>query len=175
MGLKRLISWLYCLFVTVCRCCYERGIFKSKQLPCVVISIGNIVAGGTGKTPAVIAIAEILQRASRRVAVLSRGYRNKLRGEFAIVSDGKNILLSPEAAGDEAYMLAQTLKKVPVLVGKERFAAGLAAIKRWQIEVILLDDGVADKVSCQLTRCPQLPASCSGTVKPVFHCQPTPR
>jgi len=135
------LSWLYCLLVTVCRFCYEQKIFKSKRLPCIVISIGNIVAGGTGKTPAVIAIAELLQSASMRVAVISRGYRNTLRGKFAIVSDGKNILVSPEEAGDEAFMLARFLKDVPILIGKKRFEAGIEAIKRWRVDVILLDDG----------------------------------
>ncbi|MFQ6044295.1 MAG: tetraacyldisaccharide 4'-kinase, partial [Candidatus Poribacteria bacterium] len=93
-------SWLYCLLVMAYRFCYEQGILKSKRLPCIVISIGNIVAGGTGKTPAVIAIARLLQRASMRVAVISRGYRSTSRGKFAVVSDGEKILLSPEETGD---------------------------------------------------------------------------
>ena len=135
------LSWLYCLLVTACRFCYEQGILKSKRLPCVVISIGNIVAGGTGKTPAVIALAQLLQRASLRVVVISRGYRNTSRGKFALVSDGEKILVSPEEAGDEAYLLARSLKGVPILIGKERFEAGLEAIKRWKVDVILLDDG----------------------------------
>jgi tetraacyldisaccharide 4'-kinase len=124
-----------------CRFCYEKGILKSKRLPCVVISIGNIVAGGTGKTPAVIALAQLLQHTKKRVAVISRGYRSTLRGKFAIVSDGEKILLSPEEAGDEAYLLARSLKGIPILIGKERFEAGLEAIKRWKVDVILLDDG----------------------------------
>ncbi|MFQ6116411.1 MAG: tetraacyldisaccharide 4'-kinase, partial [bacterium] len=119
----------------------EQGILKSKRLPCIVISIGNIVAGGTGKTPAVIAIARLLQRASMRVAVISRGYRSTSRGKFAVVSDGEKILLSPEETGDEAHLLARSLKGVPILIGKKRFEAGLEAIKLWQVDVILLDDG----------------------------------
>jgi len=134
-------SWLYCLLVMACRFCYEQGILKSKRLPCVVISIGNIVAGGTGKTPAVIALAQLLQHTQKRVAVISRGYRSTLPGKFAIVSDGEKILVSPEEAGDEAYLLACSLKGVPILIGKERFEAGLEAIKRWKVDVILLDDG----------------------------------
>ncbi|MBM3240950.1 tetraacyldisaccharide 4'-kinase [Candidatus Poribacteria bacterium] len=145
-------SWLYCLLVMACRFCYEQGILKSKRLPCAIISIGNIVAGGTGKTPAVIALAQLLQHTQKRVAVISRGYRSTLRGKFAIVSDGEKILLSPEESGDEAYLLARSLKipqpplqrgdkGVPILIGKERFEAGLEAIRRWKADVILLDDG----------------------------------
>ena len=135
------LSWLYCLLVMACRFCYERGILKSKRLPCVVISVGNIVAGGTGKTPAVIALAQLLQDVSMRVAVISRGYRGKLRGQFAVVSDGEKILVSPEETGDEAYLLARSLEGVPILIGKKRFEAGLEAIKRWKVDVIILDDG----------------------------------
>ncbi|HIE27755.1 TPA: tetraacyldisaccharide 4'-kinase [Candidatus Poribacteria bacterium] len=134
-------SWLYYLLVMAGRFCYEQGILKSKRLPCIVISVGNIVAGGTGKTPAVIALAQLLQRASMRVAVISRGYRSTLRGKFAIVSDGEKILVSPQEVGDEAYLLARSLKGVPILIGKERFEAGLEAIRRWQVDIILLDDG----------------------------------
>jgi len=135
------LSWFYCLLVMACRFCYERGILKSKRLPCVVISVGNIVAGGTGKTPAVIALAQLLQDASIRVAVISRGYRSTLRGQFTVISDGEKTLVSPEEAGDEAYLLARSLEGVPILIGKKRFEVGLEAIKRWKVDVIILDDG----------------------------------
>jgi len=135
------LSWLYLLIVKTRNFFYERGIFNSKRLPCSVISIGNIVAGGTGKTPAAIAIAEKLKGYGMRVAVISRGYRGKVRKKCAFVSDGEKMLLSPEEAGDEAYLLARSLPKIPVVIGKDRFLAGFEAVKRWQVDVIILDDG----------------------------------
>ena len=134
-------SWLYRLFVKTRRFCYERGILKSKRLPCAVISIGNIVAGGTGKTPAVIAIVQQLQREGKCIAVISRGYKRTTRENVVIVSDGENVLASPEEAGDEAYLLARELLGVPIIVGKDRFQAGYEAITRFKVDTIVVDDG----------------------------------
>ena len=135
------LSWLYLLIVKTRNFLYERGTFKSKELPCSVISIGNIVAGGTGKTPAAIAIAKKLKGYGMRVAVISRGYRSKNREEYAYVSDGEKLLLSPEEAGDEAHLLARALPGVFVIIGRNRFLAGFEAVKRWRVDVIVLDDG----------------------------------
>jgi len=135
------LSWLYLLIVKTRNFFYERGILKSKKLPCSVISIGNIVAGGTGKTPAAITIAKKLTDYRMRIAVMSRGYRSKTGKEYACVSDGEKLLLSPEEAGDEAHLLACSLPGVFVVIGKNRYLAGLEAFRRWQVDVIVLDDG----------------------------------
>lgn len=135
------LSWFYLLLVKTRNFLYKQGIFKAKSLPCAVISIGNIVAGGTGKTPAAIAIAKQLTGCGRRVAVISRGYRSKVRGKYACVSDEERLLLAAEEAGDEAYLLARSLPGIPVVIGKNRFLAGLEAVKRWPVDVIILDDG----------------------------------
>ena len=76
-----------------------------------------------------------------RVAVIARGYRSKVRKKCACVSDEETLLLSHEEAGDEAHLLARSLPGISVVIGKNRFLAGLEAIKRWQVEVIVLDDG----------------------------------
>ncbi len=119
---------------------YDRGIIKSKKLPCKVISIGNITVGGTGKTPMTIYVAKLVQRLGFVVAVISRGYKGELEKTGGIVSDGKTVLMGPETAGDEPFMLAGRLKNIPVIVGKDRFEAGMHAVKNFNPDVIVLDD-----------------------------------
>ncbi len=119
---------------------YDRGIIKSKKLPCKVISIGNITVGGTGKTPMTIYVAELVQRLGYVVAVISRGYKGELEKTGGIVSNGKAVLMGPEKAGDEPFMLAGRLKNIPVIVGKDRFEAGMQAVKKFDPDVIVLDD-----------------------------------
>lgn len=119
---------------------YDRGIIKSKKLPCKVISIGNITVGGTGKTPMTIYVAELVQKLGFVVAVISRGYKGELEKTGGIVSDGKTVLMGPEKAGDEPFMLAGRLKNIPVIVGKDRFEAGMRAVKNFNPDVIVLDD-----------------------------------
>ena len=132
---------LYSLIVFIRNYCYNVGIYKQQKLPCVVISIGNIVVGGTGKTPTVTAIAKILQNNETKVAILLRGYKRKRDNEITIVSDGKNLLCSREESGDEANMLAHQLSEIPIIVGKQRYLAGEAAINKYNSEVVILDDG----------------------------------
>jgi tetraacyldisaccharide 4'-kinase len=113
---------------------------KTKKLPCPVISVGNITVGGTGKTPLVMTLAKVLTGRGIPVAVLSRGYKRTQTSE-AIVSDGKSLILSPEASGDEPFLIAQGCQGVPVLVGKDRFANGRIALERFGAKGLLLDDG----------------------------------
>ena len=134
-------SWLYAVGVWVRNTLYARGVFKARVLPCTVISVGNIVVGGTGKTPAVIAIAKQLQKAGVRVAILLRGYKRRSREQVTIVSDGEKLCCSPVESGDEAHMIARHLSGIPVIVGRQRYLAGKVALKRFNVEVLLLDDG----------------------------------
>jgi tetraacyldisaccharide 4'-kinase len=113
---------------------------KLKQLPCVVISIGNITVGGTGKTPMVIYLARLVRSLGYRVAIVSRGYKGNLEKTGGIVSDGQKTLVTPEASGDEPFMIANALTDIPVVVGQNRFMAGTRAIAAFSPEVIILDD-----------------------------------
>ena len=149
------LSWLYTASVQLRNILYTRGVFKARRLPCRVISVGNIVVGGTGKTPAVIVIAEHLQREGMRVAILLRGYKRRggkkmsrrlmslipLREKVAIVSDGEKVCASPIESGDEADMMAKHLSGVPIIVGKCRYLTGQVALERFKVDVLLLDDG----------------------------------
>jgi len=119
---------------------YDKGIIKSKKLSCKVISIGNITVGGTGKTPMTIYVAELVQRLGFVVVVISRGYKGELEKTGGIVSNGKTVLMGPEKAGDEPFMLAARLNNIPVIVGKDRFEAGMQAVKNFNPDVIILDD-----------------------------------
>lgn len=120
---------------------YARGVFRSHSLPCQVVSIGNITLGGTGKTPFVVLLAGIIKARGVRVAILSRGYKGKYQEPFSLVSDGKQMLMDAKRAGDEPYFLAEKLKGVPVIVGKNRWLSGQYALDRFQSEVLVLDDG----------------------------------
>ena len=136
---------------------YNVRILRDSTLGVQVIAIGNLTVGGTGKTPVVEKFARVLQDQGRTVAVLSRGYRSKpppltkrlwdrvlFRSESTpprVVSDGKNLLLDSETAGDEPYMLASNLKDVVVLVDKDRVKSGRYAIEKFGCDTLLLDDG----------------------------------
>ncbi len=135
------VSWIYGVVIWVRRTLYRRGLFKSRQLPCKVMSVGNITLGGTGKTPLVIALAKELMKRQISVGILSRGYKGTKERQGGVVSDGKQILLTPAEAGDEPFMLAQQLSNVPVLVGKKRYAMGIYALEHFGMDCLLLDDG----------------------------------
>jgi tetraacyldisaccharide 4'-kinase len=135
------MSYLTFCVVKLRRWLYNSGILKSKRLPCKIISVGNIIVGGSGKTPTVIAITKLLGEDSNlKIAVVSRGYMSKKNGN-AVVSDGNNIFLNPDQAGDEPYLLAQNLPKIPILIGKNRIKSISEAIKKWKTQVVILDDG----------------------------------
>jgi tetraacyldisaccharide 4'-kinase len=120
---------------------YRRGWTRVRRLPCCVISVGNLTLGGTGKTPMVESVASFLQQEGLHVGVLSRGYGGRQSRSPTIVSDGTGCLVSPEVAGDEPVLLAEHLVGLPVVVGKDRYAAGMLAVERFSVDVILLDDG----------------------------------
>ena len=135
------ISWIYWVVVWFRSTLYQRGFFKTRQLPCKVISVGNITLGGTGKTPLVATLARELQQRGLNVGILSRGYKGMREKTGGIISDGTRLYLTPAEAGDEPFMLATMLSDVPVLVGKKRYAMGIQAHKKFGIDVLILDDG----------------------------------
>ncbi len=105
-----------------------------------VISVGNITAGGTGKTPCIISLAQWALRNGRRPAILSRGYKSEWEKRGGIVADASGIRLSQKEAGDEPYMMAKKLPGVPILIGKDRIRSAAAA-KAMGADMLLLDDG----------------------------------
>ena len=121
---------------------YDFGLVRPTGVGATVVSIGNITAGGTGKTPATIYYARRFSEEGHRVVVLSRGYgRTTPMNEPLAVSDGKDILLSPDEAGDEPYLIAKKLPRVPVVVCGKRVRGALFAMQRFEPDVVILDDG----------------------------------
>ena len=157
LWLLRQLSYVYRGVIRVRLFLYSAGIFRHHTLGCQVISVGNLTVGGTGKTPVVEIFARELQKAGRRVAVLSRGYKKKdpglprrimerilLRDMYRpprVVSDGTNLLLDSSMSGDEPYMLASNLPDVAVLVDKNRVKSGRYAINKLGCDTLVLDDG----------------------------------
>jgi len=138
--LLMLLSTVYGIAVRLRGFLYDHGVFKSQTLSCGVVSIGNLTVGGTGKTPMTIYLAEMLKEAGFKPAVISRGYKGKAEKKGGIVSDRRNVLLEPEIAGDEPFMVAQRLKEIPVLVGADRFQIGMKAMEKFSPDVIIFDD-----------------------------------
>lgn len=137
---------------------YRSHLLRQHLLGCPVISIGNLTMGGTGKTPIVEKLARELTERGRHVAILSRGYKSvpkpllkrllarlKQHQDFfapRVVSEGGALLLDSRTAGDEPFMLAKNLKKVAVVVDRDRVKSGLYAIERLGSDLLLLDDGL---------------------------------
>ncbi len=119
---------------------YRTGILKSKKLACPVISIGNITAGGSGKTPVAQYLGALLTEMGHRPVVVSRGYGGNSKKKAAVVGDGSRVFMDAGAAGDEPYMMAQG-KCFPVVVGKRRYDAGRLALERFDSDLIIMDDG----------------------------------
>jgi tetraacyldisaccharide 4'-kinase len=114
---------------------YDRGIFKVHKLARPVVSIGNISVGGSGKTPFVIALGELLQQQGIEFDVLSRGYGRRSTAIAVVDPNG-----TPEQFGDEPLLIARKLR-VPVIVGADRYQAGVLAEKQFSSKLHLLDDG----------------------------------
>lgn len=117
------------------------GLRKRARLPVSVISVGNLTVGGTGKTPMTQFLCRRLVEEGRRVAVLSRGHGGRSQSIRLVSGTDGRTLLSAADAGDEPNLLAQTLPGVPVLVGKDRRLSGREALRLFDIDVLILDDG----------------------------------
>src|SRR5438132_2256121 len=156
-GILYLLSLLFERIVQLRLYLYRKRVFRERALGCLVVSIGNLTVGGTGKTPVVEKFARALQHGGRRIAILSRDYKSipkpSKRNWFdrlftknidppRVVSDGKFVLLDSVTAGDEPYMLAHNLRDVIVLVDKDRVKSGRYAIDKWKVDTLLLDDGL---------------------------------
>lgn len=119
---------------------YEKDLLDAVSVNIPVISVGNITAGGTGKTPCIMYLAKLLQKEGSHPAVLSRGYKSGWENIGGIVSNQTSIMATQKMAGDEPYMMALKLSGVPVLVGKDRISSAEKAI-HMGVDVLLLDDG----------------------------------
>ena len=143
------LSFLYLRIVTLRLHLFSSNVFRSHQLGCPVVSIGNLTVGGTGKTPVVEKLARDLSERGRKIAILSRGYKSVRRkgpqsaaSPVRVVSEGRAILLDSKTAGDEPFMLAKNLRGVAVVVDKDRVGCGRHAVEKLGCDLLLLDDGL---------------------------------
>lgn len=136
------LSRLYGRVALLRRAWYERHPDRRRRLSRPVISVGNLTLGGSGKTPIVAALAQLLMEHGERPAILSRGYgRRRTADGVVVVSNGAQVLVEAEQSGDEPQMLARALPGVAVVVAADRFLAGRLAERRFGCTVHLLDDG----------------------------------
>jgi tetraacyldisaccharide 4'-kinase len=150
-----LLSWVFRFGVQTRLWLYRKRIRKARQMGVMVLSVGNLTVGGTGKTPVVEKLARELSDGGRKVAILSRGYKSKKLpfhqrfrrrwfGRFKprTVHDGRKMILNSEWAGDEPYMLARALGDVIVLVDRDRARTGRHAVREFNADTLILDDGM---------------------------------
>lgn len=114
---------------------YDRGLLRSRRLQDAVVSVGNLSAGGTGKTPFVILLGELLKARGIKFDVLSRGYGRRSKGVRLVDPAGL-----PQEFGDEPLLIARKLQS-PVIVGEDRYQAGRFAESKFGPALHLLDDG----------------------------------
>ncbi len=122
---------------------YDWGILSPHRAPVTVISVGNLVLGGSGKTPFAIYLAGMLAKCGLKPAVVSRGYRGASRAPYLVVGDGSasEPLVGPDACGDEPYLIAERLPDIPVIVGRKRIYPVRAAKQLFGCNIVVLDDG----------------------------------
>ena len=118
---------------------YNFNFFVSRRVPAKVISIGNITAGGTGKTPAVIYLSKFFKNNNYKVAVLSRGYGRKTAGT-QVVTNGKKKDIDWRNFGDEPTLIAKKLEDVPVVVDQNRYRGATYIVEKFRPDIIILDD-----------------------------------
>ncbi len=135
------LSRLYGAGVALRLALYRRGLLRVRSAGLPVVSIGNVAAGGTGKTPFVRWLAGELLRRGRHPSILTRGYGRASRGTV-VVSDGRGTVASVSASGDEPALLARALPSVPIVAAARRFdAAARAEALEASVDLHLLDDG----------------------------------
>jgi tetraacyldisaccharide 4'-kinase len=122
---------------------YRWGVLSQRKAPVPVMSVGNLLLGGAGKTPFVIFLAGLLSNRRLKPAVVSRGYRGSSRAPYLVVGDGSSgePLVGPDVCGDEPYLIARRLPDVPVIVGRKRIYPVKAAHELFGCNVVVLDDG----------------------------------
>jgi tetraacyldisaccharide 4'-kinase len=147
MILMKILSLFFGLIVLFRNRLYDLGFLRVQELPGIVISIGNIALGGTGKSPLVIDVARRVIAAGGKPAIVTRGYRSGLGGrEWQVLIGGRVVMgmSSDGAVADEAKMQSLALPTVPVIVGVRRFQVilkFLTSMPEARITHFILDDG----------------------------------
>ncbi|AMD95340.1 tetraacyldisaccharide 4'-kinase [Leptotrichia sp. oral taxon 847] len=136
-----LLSIIYEFLVFLRNKLYDLNILKSKKVDGVkVICIGNIVAGGTGKTPAVQYFVKEYLKKNIKVGILSRGYKGKREKDLLLVRDEKKIFCTSKESGDEAFFHAENFE-IPVVVSRDRYKGVKFLKENCGVKVVIMDDG----------------------------------
>jgi tetraacyldisaccharide 4'-kinase len=120
---------------------YRRGWFQTRKLGRPVLSVGNLTVGGTGKTPLVEYVADLLVKRGWKPGILTRGYRRRNKADLIPVEPAESRRPDPREIGDEPALLAHKLPRVPMVIGANRYRAGCLAEERFGVDVHILDDG----------------------------------
>lgn len=121
--------------------CYAAGIFSSYRSSLKIVSVGNLAVGGLGKTPTVDWLVKEFATQGKRSAIISRGYEGKFSGTAGVVSNGHEILMDADEAGDEPLLLARRNPQCPVLIARKRVNAIKIIESQYDVDLIILDDG----------------------------------
>ena len=134
------LSWIYGCIIWVRNQLYDLGWIKCAVFNKPIISIGNITSGGTGKTPMVIYMAQLLQTKGKKPGIISRGYARKSQG-LQVVHDGTKLIAEVNVAGDEPFLMANILKNIPIIVSENRINGIKQLIDYYFVDIIIMDDG----------------------------------
>ena len=119
---------------------FDTGVFRSRKVGVPVIAVGNMTAGGTGKTPVVELLVRLVSQHGARVGVISRGYGRTSRG-VVIVADREHVCVDAQTGGDEPVQIARKFPGVPVVVGERRYDAAVTVVEECGAEIVVSDDG----------------------------------
>jgi tetraacyldisaccharide 4'-kinase len=133
------VSWVYASVITLRNRAFEAGVLNIERIGVPVVSVGNMTAGGTGKTPLVQYLASRLRLGGKKVGIVSRGYGRRSRG-LVVVADGQRLLVDAGAGGDEPVQLALGNPGTIVVVAERRVEAGLKA-RALGADIVIADDG----------------------------------
>ena len=136
-----LLSLIYWILTSIRNKLYDLGLLKTFGIEGVrIICVGNITVGGTGKTPAVQYLAKKYIKQGKRVGIVSRGYKGERKEDPLLVRDYEKIYGNSKSCGDEAYLHSLELA-IPVMVGRDRYEACKILKERYELDIIILDDG----------------------------------
>ena len=130
-------SWLYCMLTGIRQQAHRAGLLRTRHPAATTIVVGNLTVGGTGKTPFVAALVDVLSEQGLRAGIIARGYGGKAASWPHRVTPDSD----PSLSGDEAVWLAQACR-VPVYAGPDRFAVACALLDEHPVDVLISDDGL---------------------------------
>ncbi len=134
------LSLVYGCIIYLRNLLYDLGWFTTEDFKLPIISVGNITTGGSGKTPLVMYLANLLIKNGKNPGIVSRGYGRKSKG-LVVVHDGKEMKAKVESAGDEPFLMATILKSVPVIVCEDRREDIRHLLNSSTVNIIIMDDG----------------------------------